>query len=291
MEVMVSNELTGSQSPPPHFAQNYSSLPSSPSRIPHFYSDTDYFLTVNDAQSAASSIQKAHNNDKDSDDDFAFSVSQDFDAASLTADELFDGGKIKTLKAGQFTSLTKSPIRSNRDDKGVDHVLSQKKIREPPEERRGRDSTPAALLPSNSGRRGTRSLSPYRVSQHAWDEEHEQRREQHQQHQGTREESSLSSKSSRKWKLRDLLLFRSASEGRGSGKDPLRKYCALYKKPEDVKSSTIDPTGSSRRGPTSPHEFHYTVKKAQLQDLKKKTFLPYKQGILGRLAGLGSHPR
>ncbi|XP_028757693.1 uncharacterized protein LOC114716797 [Neltuma alba] len=279
MQVMISN-----MSSPPHFAECYSSAPSSP---PEFMT----FIVISTPSSPSTMLHPLllpSKKPNEGDDDFAFFVSQESDAASLTAEELFDGGMIKPFKGDMFPCLSKSPVVSNRDEKGADHVLSQKKNREPLEERRGRDRTPAGLLPSNSGRRGARSHSPYRVSQHTWGEEHEQRRPQH-QHQGTREESSSSFKSSRKWKLRDFLLFRSASEGQGSSKDPLRKYSALYKKPEDARSSTDSPSGSSRRGPISPHEFHYAIKKAQSQDLKKKTFLPYKQGILGRLAGLGSH--
>ncbi|KAI4316741.1 hypothetical protein L6164_024690 [Bauhinia variegata] len=109
--------------------------------------------------------------------------------------------------------------------------------------------------------------------------------------------NAISSKSSRKWSFRDFLLFRSASEGRGASKDTLGKYSLTYRKLEDGKNSSfrsIDShssasgLGSRRRGPISAHELHYTKKKAESQDLKKKTFLPYKQGILGRLAGLGS---
>ncbi|KAJ6685925.1 hypothetical protein OIU79_015853 [Salix purpurea] len=36
--------------------------------------------------------------------------------------------------------------------------------------------------------------------------------------------------------------------------------------------------------PVSAHELHYTANKAVSENLKKKTFLPYKQGFFGRLA-------
>ncbi|KAL5783809.1 hypothetical protein ACOSP7_008838 [Xanthoceras sorbifolium] len=35
--------------------------------------------------------------------------------------------------------------------------------------------------------------------------------------------------------------------------------------------------------PPSPHELHYTANRAQHEEMKKKTFLPYKQGLLGCL--------
>ncbi|GMH13131.1 hypothetical protein Nepgr_014972 [Nepenthes gracilis] len=38
-----------------------------------------------------------------------------------------------------------------------------------------------------------------------------------------------------------------------------------------------------RRIPPSPHELHYTANRAHAEELKKKTFLPYRQGLLGCL--------
>ncbi|XP_042476712.1 uncharacterized protein LOC122058212 [Macadamia integrifolia] len=40
---------------------------------------------------------------------------------------------------------------------------------------------------------------------------------------------------------------------------------------------------SKRRIPRSPHELHYTTNRAQAEEMKKKTFLPYRQGLLGCL--------
>ncbi|CAK7340571.1 unnamed protein product [Dovyalis caffra] len=38
-----------------------------------------------------------------------------------------------------------------------------------------------------------------------------------------------------------------------------------------------------RRVPTSPHELHYKASRAQAEEMRKKTFLPYRQGLLGCL--------
>lgn len=102
---------------------------------------------------------------------------------------------------------------------------------------------------------------------------------------------SFSSKGYKKWKLKDLLLFRSASEGRATGKNPLTKYEALSKREvtEDVKNASFRSTESSvgsssrRRAQVSAHELHYTVNRAVSEEMKRKTFLPYKQGLLGCL--------
>ncbi|XP_045788962.1 uncharacterized protein LOC123884016 [Trifolium pratense] len=94
----------------------------------------------------------------------------------------------------------------------------------------------------------------------------------------------------RKWRIKDFLLFRSASEGRASDKDPLRKYRVLSKTTayEDVTGSSfrsVENSGSvsKRRKPVSAHELHYTLNRAASEELKRKTMLPYKQGLLGCL--------
>ncbi|KAI3762911.1 hypothetical protein L1987_53353 [Smallanthus sonchifolius] len=68
----------------------------------------------------------------------------------------------------------------------------------------------------------------------------------------------------------------SASDGRAMDKDPLKKYSANFRKhDQDIRYV------SKRRGRISAHELHYNVNRAVSNDMKKKTFLPYKQGILG----------
>ncbi|MCL7049958.1 hypothetical protein MKW94_003617 [Papaver nudicaule] len=166
--------------------------------------------------------------------------------------------------------------------------------RRSPEQNRGRGRSPTksnATLSSNnsSRRRETRSLSPLRVAEFS---SYEQQRQQEQDSKEKSDSTSSSSslKGSRKWRIRDFLLFRSASEGRASDKDPLRKYTALTRKNEDDKNSSfrsIDSTSSSvsRRkgggGSVSAHEMHYKVNRAVIEESKKKTYLPYKPRLFG----------
>lgn len=44
------------------------------------------------------------------------------------------------------------------------------------------------------------------------------------------------------------------------------------------------PSPNRRRVPVSAHELHYTANRAQAEELRKKTFLPYRQGVLGCLS-------
>jgi hypothetical protein len=306
-------------SSPRRFGEHFYSAPTSPTRVSKFYKDFDEFLVMNDRYEREEREEIRPGAPKSSkvraireEDDFAFDVGKELERASLSAEELFDGGKIRPLKppprlqlGGKLDAYTtpNSPLLSPKSalSRGKKTILGAfsprlKKEEEKTEHKRGRERTPA-LLSSNSGRRATRSLSPFRASESAWEEEEEEEENTRQLQvnsktafSSTTSSSSSSSKSSKKWSLKDFLLFRSASEGRATDRDPLQKYSPLYKKHEDKNSSirstesSRSATTSSRRGPVSAHELHYTKNKAVSDDLKKKTFLPYKQGLLGRLA-------
>ncbi|KAJ0804846.1 hypothetical protein HanPI659440_Chr02g0042781 [Helianthus annuus] len=125
---------------------------------------------------------------------------------------------------------------------------------------------------SNASRsRRTRSLSPL-GSSHQW---------RQQVVPSSPAPSSEKNNESRKWSLLDLLLFRSASDGRAMDRDPLKKYSTNFRKyDQDIRN----PGSVSRRGRVSAHELHYNVNRAVSNDMKKKTYLPYKQGILGRFS-------
>ncbi|XP_010429676.1 PREDICTED: uncharacterized protein LOC104714118 [Camelina sativa] len=245
-------------------------------------------------------------------DDFAFEIGEKLETTSLFAEELFDGGKIKPLKPPPYLQLEhhhhqpqilsprspRSPIAHGKDiirkafsprKKPVQvdpFEVAMDKARNGVEEERGRGRR------QNSSRRVARSLSPFRVSAYPWEEqEQEQQREVQEQRKGSLTSSNpstssstcvscKSSSSSRKWRLKDFLLFRSASEGRSRhNKDSVKTFSGLFRKQEDTKNSSSRGKGSSS---VSAHEFHYMAKKAETKDLKKKTFLPYMQ--IGRFA-------
>lgn len=98
--------------------------------------------------------------------------------------------------------------------------------------------------------------------------------------------ASVKSGGSKKWKLKDLFLFRSASEGRATGrgsKDPLRSYTVLL-----PPSKRIDDSGSvGGGGAADPHEMYYSPNRAASEELKRKkkqTPLPYQHhGLFGCL--------
>ncbi|XVF63987.1 hypothetical protein PTKIN_Ptkin09bG0130900 [Pterospermum kingtungense] len=342
-----SSPRSSTPSTPGRFGECFFSAPTSPTRMSEFHREFDLFSMENDRQSSkrSSSLvipfdweeklgtpksprEATLNNEEEKGDDFAFDFSEALERASLSAEELFDGGKIKPLKPPPRLQVDefdlKSPLLSSPRSPRSPLSQGKKIIREAfsprnkkkdldpfattiessrnnTEHARGRERV-QNLLSKNSSRRATRSLSPHRVSEHPWEEEEKQQQRKTTTTTTTsRQSSTLNSKpsfssnsskgSSRKWKLRDLLLFRSASEGRATDKDPFRKYSSGYfKKPEDNKNSSFrstDSSGSSSAGSrrkVSAHELHYTTNKAVSENMKKKTFLPYKKGILGRLA-------
>ncbi|WVZ21838.1 hypothetical protein V8G54_000382 [Vigna mungo] len=195
----------------------------------------------------------------------------DFDRPFLSADELFLAGKIRPLKPAPPTPplRSSSPVTSPRSRKKDFDRLAEvtKETRRGRKEEEEKNQARGRQRVSVSGRKGSsRSLSPLSNSKSPF---------------------LLASISfTRKWKFRDFLLFRSASEGR-TEKNPLKKYVILSKN-EEVRNSSFRSSESSgsvskRRGPVSAHELHYTVNRAASEEMKKKTFLPYKQGLLGCL--------
>ncbi|KAL9327441.1 hypothetical protein ACSQ67_008086 [Phaseolus vulgaris] len=245
--------------------------PSSPQR---FANNANFFFSAptSPIHSPSSSVPKSKPNANHNHHDFEFNFTGQLDRPSLSADQLFHAGKIRPLHSP-------SPVTSKDFDLFGETVKETRRGRE--EEREEEKKQPRVSV---SGRKGSRSLSPLRISDIMCDSEEK-----------NVSSSTSNSKSwflssipfTRKWRLRDLLLFRSASEGRATDKDPLRKYVVLSKN-EDVRNSSFRSAESSgsvskRRGPVSAHEMHYTVNRAASEEMKKRTLLPYKQGLLGCL--------
>ncbi|KAE8674741.1 hypothetical protein F3Y22_tig00111718pilonHSYRG00012 [Hibiscus syriacus] len=306
------------------------SAPTSPARLSEFYREFDRFSMMGDRQCSRRSNSLAIPFDweekpgtpksprVEEEDDFAFDFSEALEKTSLSAEQLFDGGKIKPLKPPPRLQVEeynqKNPLLSSprspksplsQGKKFIREAFSprKKKDRDPfetaietsrnqtDELRRGRERERVEDLSKNSSRRATRALSPYRVSTYPWEEEEEK---QKQNESTISKPSSLNSKpsvssnkvSSRKWRLRDFFLFRSASEGHATDKDRFRKYSSsFFKKPQDnSKSRDVGSVAGGSGRKVSAHEVHYAPNEAVSENMKKKTFLPYKHGILGRLA-------
>jgi len=88
---------------------------------------------------------------------------------------------------------------------------------------------------------------------------------------------------SKKWRLKDLFLFRSASEGRATGggsKDPLFKYTMLspstsFSHPQKLKSGDGSASMRKGRGSTaSASDMPYATNRAAAEDMRRRTTTP-----------------
>ncbi|GMJ00553.1 hypothetical protein like AT2G15760 [Hibiscus trionum] len=235
-------------SSPQRFANFFFSAPTSPTHISSLYPTSQW------------DQRPKSNRHDDNGEDFEFNFSGQLERASLSADELFDGGKIRPLKPQPCYQHLSSAVSSPQPKQ------------------------------QQTVHKKSRSLSPLRVCDIMLEQEQEETSSSFQKTENN--PKSCHVPKNRKWKLKDLLLFRSASEGRAASKDPLRKYALLSRKePDDVRNASFRSTdsmgsvsGSRRRGgAVSAHELHYTANRAVSEEMKRKTFLPYKQGLLGCL--------
>ncbi|XP_055834124.1 uncharacterized protein LOC129902763 [Solanum dulcamara] len=277
--------------PKPFNGDFYFSAPPSPTHLSHFYREYESLFVADDADDKAEITSHV--------DEFAFDVSQELGIGSVSAEELFDGGMIKPSPVLQ--TQKKNRVGFSPKNKKVQETEYSRKSSTKERESRGKQRVSSNGLSNSSSRRSARSLSPMRISQYPWDDEEDGEIKK----QSSKSNSSMcsilsssSSKGSKKWRFKDFFLFRSASEGRASDKDPLKKYTAAgYREGKNAslkgnESSVSSPSSSkssivaarTKKGKVSAHELHYTVNRALSSDLKKKTFLPYKQGILGQLA-------
>ncbi|KAK7407726.1 hypothetical protein VNO78_09763 [Psophocarpus tetragonolobus] len=242
----------------------YITAPSSPQRFGNLFFSAPTSPTRPRRHSSASPPNNT------TPEEFEFHFADHLQRPSLSAEELFVGGKIRPLKSPSPTPPSKTEKTILEDSSSLQN-------------KRGRERPSSFSIPSFRTRNGSSCKD---VSS-----PHEHKNNANKTSEAVSYSSFLSfGKGYRKWRLKDFLLFRSASEGRASDKDPFRKYAVLSKTTahEDVRNLSFRSADSSgsvsrRRGPVSAHELHYTVNRAASVELKKKTLLPYKQGLLGCL--------
>ncbi|XP_022896784.1 uncharacterized protein LOC111410594 [Olea europaea var. sylvestris] len=303
-------------SSPQRFGTFFYSVPTSPDRAAAFYNEFNRSSPsavpfnreekpgIPKTQETYSSYCTREIYDDQRDTDFSFDFSGQLERVSLSADELFDGGKIKPLKPPpcleskplDFPKSPRSPKKMIKEAFSPRHrkkdfdpfaaAIEQNRKENIQEISRGRERST-----SSSRHKQTRSLSPSRVSDLLFDPDTNQEKTKNSSKASLF--SSLSSLCYKKWKIKDLLLFRSASESRATDKNQFNKYALLKKNNlDDIKNSSFRSTdsvgslSSRRRGPPiSAHELYYTVRRAVSEEMKKRTFLPYRQGLLGCCLG------
>lgn len=190
--------------------------------------------------------------------EFEFEFSSQFERAHLsTADDLFSGGKIKPLiepPPGIIFSLRDSIKQRIERKKQERELLRERK-------------------------RGNGSISPLRVCDILVDGKSEI--SQTSPNTESKRSKFFSSKSfsfsspHKKWKLKDLLLFRSSSEGRSP------KYSALNKKGKELDEKSL----FSRSMESEGVAVEGRRRKRPAVEVRWKTTLPYKHGLLAGCLG------
>ena len=256
-------------------------------------------------------------------DEASGSGSFEFDGAArggtmISADELFLNGQIRPMKPSSHHLRPQSlaPLMDLDDDDcdDVEEAKEMAALGAPEEGGRGR----RLRIRGRFIHRRTRSMSPLRSPRFRCQRNEEEEQEEAKElefnpdpKEAARAPDSASSSGNRNSKpgifLKDLL-YRSKSEGsgRGNGREkekfwhsisfspsskskpplppPAASSSVLPPAPEQnkTKQSKRPANGSGRRRPTA-HERHYTANRAQAEEMRRRTFLPYRQGLLGCL--------
>ncbi|KAK8543035.1 hypothetical protein V6N13_136421 [Hibiscus sabdariffa] len=254
----------------------YASAPSSPGRAPRpvpgfinggfFYSAPASPMHFAMTSSLGSSMVSSSTTQPSSP-DFEFSARFGSSGPGQTgsmssADELFLNGKIRPMKLS--THLERPQVLAPLLDLEHEHEHEE-------QDSRGRDHKSSSL------RRRTRSMSPLRTDTNK----------------DNKADTDKAGRSSKRWVfLKDFL--RTKSEGRSNSNyyklwstisfSPAKEKKTKAGGGESKKNKKKPVNGiGKRRVPPSPHELLYTANRAQAEELRKKTFLPYRQGLLGCL--------
>ncbi|PIN08832.1 hypothetical protein CDL12_18589 [Handroanthus impetiginosus] len=293
----------------------YVSAPSSPGRgtpLAGFYysapaSPMHFVLSKTNLNSYPSAAAAAGDATGSFEFDFDFSTTLPSTGANspesmTSADELFLNGQIRPMKLSTHLQRPQllAPLIESDDVVDDEQTFT-----------RGRD----LKFRSGSLRRRTRSMSPMRNTTSFHCESDDSKRSSTRdvnninntgEEKGPQEttpcasRSSSAGRSSKRWVFLKEFLYRSKSEGRSEGykfwsslsfspvKDkkmaPLTSNRKVKEQTGEGKRGAVNKKGAGKRVISpSPHELHYTAKRAQAEEMRKKTFLPYRQGLLGCL--------
>ncbi|KAJ8749428.1 hypothetical protein K2173_025472 [Erythroxylum novogranatense] len=300
----------------------YVSAPSSPGRCGggggYFFS-----APASPMHFLLSSASRPPSSEPDPDFEFSSRFSSDGSlvlGSMTSADELFFNGQIRPVK---LSSLLQRPqvLPPLLDLENVNREEEEFEKQEEEEEEsrvtRGRD---LKLKTTRSLHRKARSLSPLRSREFQWSNIEAKREDVTELEQSERpstettpscsassSRSGSSGRNSNKWIFLKDLLYRSKSEGRGNGKDKFWSSISLIspskpakqkqkqkdnndKQPNERRQASCKTTAKPlngidkrRRMPPSAHELHYTANRAHAEEMKKRTYLPYRHGLFGCL--------
>ncbi|KAL5197379.1 hypothetical protein ABZP36_000891 [Zizania latifolia] len=255
----------------PSYCYFFSSAPTSPTR-------------------ASYSVDAAMESEGDMTFDFASGFSGQLRESTpilAAADELFEGGRIRPLNNPHPSILLVDDNTSTSPRSPPGRRAAGTRAREPAAEvssQRGRPSrsAPVSSSASSRSRRATRSLSPFRGGVGVGGDD------EHPSSPPSPRTSMVRGcgSGSKKWRLKDFFLFRSASEGRATGagsKDPLLKYSMLSPSssssalhhPQKLKGGDGSASMRKGRGSTaSASDMPYSVSRAAAEEMRRRTTTP-----------------
>ncbi|KAM0947611.1 hypothetical protein DsansV1_C07g0069291 [Dioscorea sansibarensis] len=286
----------------------YVSAPSSPGRgpVPSYFfsapaSPMHYVLSSISSSSPPSSETDAETSVSGAGSfEFEFSMR----GSMISADELFLNGQIRPMRLASHLQRPQALaplLDEDEDDDDREGELASGA--------RGRD----LRMRSGSIHRRTRSLSPLRNPRFPWAEDEDEDEPEREpanrvsnletdpnpdpkqieepipsSASASSSRSSSSGRNSKRWIFLKDLLYRSKSEGRGNGKEKDKFWLSISFSPSKEKSKPSSSPAAKRVAPASSrrpsaHERHYTANRAQAEEMRRRTFLPYRQGLLGCL--------
>uniref|UniRef100_A0ACD5YKB0 Uncharacterized protein n=1 Tax=Avena sativa TaxID=4498 RepID=A0ACD5YKB0_AVESA len=261
------------------------SAPSSPARDPSFHAAAGFCFSA-----PASPARGADDCGYEFDFDFSSQFPSPVAAAMSSADELFHNGQIRPMRLSSFLLRSQAPPPLSDRPTGSRMPPLEAPV---PLDERGR-------FRSRSVHRRSRSLSPFRAhwmsplaSPPPAKDSVQTAASASRSSSSSSTASSASSSTSRRcrrwWFLKNLVHQKKSD---GSKRRPLASLPpapARLKKNASLASPKTDPAPAvGRRGRgRSPHERLYEARRAEAEDMRRRTFLPYRQGLLGCL-GFGS---
>nr|XP_043624516.1 uncharacterized protein LOC122596069 [Erigeron canadensis] len=295
----------------------YASAPSSPGRTPPDYSDTDvvgdggggFFYSapaspMHHMLSSSSSVSSNNLETAGGSFEFELTSGPPPSGSMSSADELFLNGQIRPMK---LSSHLEHPQDLPPGENGDVLTSNFRDFKSRDRRRRARSMSP--LRSSNTAfqwlENGRDSTEINEIKLKLASEEDEEKKyiaeTETEPSSGASSRSSSAGRSSKRWVFLKEFLHRSKSEGRNtttSNKNHKFWSTLSLRKPSDSKTEEIAATPKStakkavngvvganynRKARRSAHEMHYTTNRAQAEELRRKTYLPYRQGLLGCL--------
>lgn len=251
--------------------------------------------------------------------EFEFTVKEEAAIGAVPADELFLNGQIRPMKLSSHLQLPQILDVDDNDEidddcrvRDIEFRSRSKSLRR----RRARSMSPTPSLRATPFQWLEDFQSQIKLEQEEEEEKQQDEEEDKVKDKdkettpsGASSRSSSVGRTSKRWvQLKDFL-YRSKSEGTNTGNykfwTALSKKSSssettapaaaappeigVSKKKKEKKEATTATNvrkavnGVGKRMGRSPHELHYTTNRAQAEELRRKTYLPYKQGLLGCL--------